>query len=73
MDIPQATWEGTFRLFGVTVKCYQLDNGQRIIDADSMNRLLAAMAEGTIDPLDNMDTEAFAKWQQHGHLGPEQR
>lgn len=60
--IPQAVWEGTFKLFGVEVKCYTLDGGERIIDHESMYRLLDAMERGTINAEDNMDVEAFARW-----------
>jgi hypothetical protein len=39
-DIPKAVWEGSFRIYGVEVKCYVLDDGRRIIDANSMWELL---------------------------------
>lgn len=61
MTLPVATWKGTFRLFGVDVTCYVVDD-KRIIDAESMARLLDAMANGTIDPEDNKDITAFASW-----------
>ena len=40
---PVAVSESVIDLLGIKVKVYQLDNGQRIIDADDMGRLLAIM------------------------------
>lgn len=62
-DLPTAVWSGTFRLFGVDVICHTLDNGMRIIESESMVRLLEAMENGTIDPADNVSATDFAKWQ----------
>ena len=42
--LPRPVWSGSFHVFGVEVKCHCLDDGQRIIEADSMARLLEAMA-----------------------------
>lgn len=52
-------------MFGVTVKCYVLDDGQRIIDADSVKALLEAMAS-VDDPTEDMDMADFAKWIHEG-------
>jgi len=63
-DLPIAIWSGSFKLFGVEIKCHTLSDGQRIIEADSMARLLEAWSE----PSDNdyveftEDVERFAKW-----------
>lgn len=65
MDIPKAVWQGSFVVFGVTVKCYVLDDGQRIIDADSVKALLEAMAS-VDDPTEDMDMADFAKWIHEG-------
>ena len=43
---PRAVWTGTFRLFGGDVKCAVLDNGQRVIEADSLAELLQRMISG---------------------------
>jgi hypothetical protein len=56
-DIPVAVWSGSFRLFGVDVRCHRLNDGTNIIEEDSMCRLLEAMANGSLDP---GDVEAFA-------------
>ncbi len=63
MPAIRAVWSGTFKLFGVEVKCHTLSNGQRVIEADSMEALFAAMGNGTINPDDNQDVTEFAKWQ----------
>lgn len=57
---PQAVWRGEFRLFGIMVRCYVLDDGRQIIESASMVELLRAMEDGTLDP---GDLEAFARWQ----------
>ena len=59
-----SVWSGSFRLFGVDVKCHVLSNGQRIIEEDSMEELLRAMSDG--DDLatngDAREIERFARW-----------
>jgi hypothetical protein len=61
-DIPKAVWSGTFKIYGVELKCHVLDNGQRIIDADSIEQLFA---EGNhrISPDGGDELEAFSRWQ----------
>jgi hypothetical protein len=64
---PQAVWSGSFRIFGVEVKCHVLDDGRRIIEADSMDQLLGAITAPGSDLTDE-DREAlagFLDWQ-HG-------
>ena len=58
--LPTAVWEGEFIVFGVTVKCYVLDDGRRIIEAESMKRLLDAMYHGDCEM--NADFSKFAGW-----------
>jgi len=59
--VPHAVWSGSFRLFGVDVKCYVLDNGERIIEADSFHAVLEAMGSGA--EIDTAQVEAFTRWQ----------
>lgn len=61
-DIPKAVWSGSFHLLGVEVKCHVLDNGQRIIEGDSMMELLNAMADPTIDREETPDVTQFERW-----------
>lgn len=63
-DISKSTWEGTFRVCGVDVHCHVLSDGRRIIEADSMNALLEALANGT--EAESGDLDAFARWQRGG-------
>ena len=61
---PQSTWSGSFRLFGVELKCHTLSDGRRIIEADSMNALLEAMASCDVIEHQTDDTPGdFARWQ----------
>ena len=60
-NIPTTVWEGSFVLFGVEIKCAVLDNGQRIITAESV----AAMFEGMErnEPINLGELERFTEWQ----------
>jgi hypothetical protein len=61
--IPEAVWSGTFTLFGVEVRCHVLDNGQRLIEAESFEELLLAMAsEAPGIRLDPDDLGKFTRW-----------
>ena len=63
-EIPTAVWSGSFTLFGVVVYCHNLSNGQRIIEADSLLRLLDAMANAPAPIKDAVtEFENFARWQ----------
>ena len=44
-NLPTPTWSGSFTVFGVEVKCHVLDNGERIIEKESMAALLSAMGD----------------------------
>jgi hypothetical protein len=64
MGIPRAIWEGTFTMFGVTLRCYVLDDGARIIHADDVARLFEVMGqEGNVMPSDEEAIREFAMWQ----------
>lgn len=60
----------TFTVFGVEVKCHVLNDGQRIIEAESVDRLFAQMASnGKIrapETATDRDVEALAKWMHGG-------
>lgn len=56
---PKAIWEGEFKIFGKRLRCYVLDNGQRIIDAKDMESLF--YDGGDIN--DTAGLEDFTKWQ----------
>jgi hypothetical protein len=55
----QSVWQGTFRLFGVDMKCHVLDDGTRIIEADSVRQLFEAMGSGADI---GVEAEEFARW-----------
>lgn len=59
--LPKAVWEGEFKIFGVTLRCYVLDNGKRIINAEDVATLFDTMGSGT--PLTDVNVlDDFAKW-----------
>jgi hypothetical protein len=60
-DVPTSVWQGSFQLFGVEVKCHVLSDGQRIIEADSMENLMEAMGIPGAT-LDHAEIEKFTKW-----------
>jgi hypothetical protein len=58
-DLPTPVWSGSFVVFGVELKVHVLDDGRRIIEKASMERLLEAMEAGA----DPGDLEGFVRWQ----------
>ena len=61
---PAAVSESIFTIFGVTLRCYVLDNGQRVINGEDMERLFAHMTSDA-ELLDN-DPEmvSFQAWRE---------
>jgi hypothetical protein len=59
--LPSSIGVAEFELFGVTLRCHVLDNGQRVIEAEGMERLFEAMSE---EPHVDVDAamESFARW-----------
>ena len=64
-DLPKAVWSGTFTLFGITLNCAVLDNGQRIVEAESFHAFLRAMEENP-SIVDTKELEAFQEWYRKG-------
>ena len=65
-ETPQSIWQGSFRVFGIDVKCHVLDNGQRMIEEDSMLALFAAedrVSKEGWSADDSPDIDAFFRWQ----------
>ena len=60
--LPQAIWSGTFTVFGVEMKCHVLNDGRRVIEAESLEKLFEVWAAGEAVPLG--DINDFARWQQ---------
>ena len=63
-DIPRSVWSGSFVVFGVELKCHVLDNGQRIIEAESVAAFLEALASP--DKPDIGDMDGFTRWRARG-------
>lgn len=59
-ELPSVTWTGSCTVFGVELICHVLSDGRQIIEAESMHRLLEAMASP--QPGDPGDITEFAKW-----------
>lgn len=61
--LPKAIWSGEFELAGVSMKCHVLENGQRVIDEDSVVAFLEALATTTQTADDfEADVARFAAW-----------
>ena len=60
-ELPRPIWEGSFTLFGVKVRCYVLEDGQRVIASDSLEQLLDAMAH-IEQVVDGSDMKEFTQW-----------
>jgi hypothetical protein len=48
-EIPHTVWEGDFKLGHVVMRCFVLDNGERMIAMDSIEQLVGAMSLGTLE------------------------
>jgi hypothetical protein len=59
--LPEAVRSSEFTLFGVRVRCYVLDDGQRVIDADDLQALFAAM-ERPESQINMSALEPFSHW-----------
>ena len=64
----KSIWSGSFNLFGVDVKCHTLDDGQRIIEADSLEALLDAVAQPDI--CFEGDLAEFQRWRSAKDITP---
>lgn len=64
-DLPTPVWSGSFKLFGVDVRCHTLSTGERIIEQDSVLQLFQAMgmSGGKLDADNAEAADAFARWQ----------
>mgnify|MGYP001616957005 CR=1 FL=1 len=63
-ELPTAVWSGSFKLLGVEIKCHTLSDGQRIVEAESVDAFVRALRDSGVldDPQDHPDLEAFARW-----------
>ena len=61
-ELPMAKWQGTFTLGGVEIKCYVLEDGQRLIDVDDLNAFFAAPLPDDQAALAE-EMLAFVRWQ----------
>lgn len=60
-SLPRAIASSELTLFGVTLHCHVLDNGQRIIDRDDFHALMVAMEYGTPRASDDESVAAAKK------------
>lgn len=47
--LPVSVYQGSFHIFGVELIVHVLNDGQRVIEADSMTALFHAMETGEVD------------------------
>ena len=59
-DLPHSVSQSTVTIMGVELVVHQLNTGERIIEADSMNALFEAMGGHNWHP-DAIELEALAK------------
>lgn len=57
--IPKVIWSGSFMLGDVEMKCHVLDNGMRIIDAESIEKFFSGEGKKPTE----VEIINFAKWQ----------
>ena len=58
-QLPKSIWTGTFHVFGVDVVCHVLDDGSRVVETESVERLLSASDNPVL--FDNSESD-FAAW-----------
>lgn len=63
MTIPHAIAEAAFTILGVRVRCYVLDDGSRILNAEDVGELFATMASDGRPSLDDDELQRFVAWQ----------
>lgn len=56
---PEAISESTIRVCGIEVKLFILDDGRRVIDKDSMDKVFALMGTGKFPPA---EAARLARW-----------
>ena len=59
-NLPAPIWSGSFTVYGVEVKCHVLDDGQRIIEAESVDALFVEMAGDAPDGMPDFPKELVA-------------
>jgi hypothetical protein len=57
---PQAVWEGSFMVLGVEMKCHVLDDGRRIVEAESLEKLFSDAV--SFDDQETEELANFAMW-----------
>lgn len=63
IPVETAIASSTFTIFGVEMRCHVLSGGQRIIEADCVEKLFAAMGEESpVTDEDVTDMEALARF-----------
>jgi hypothetical protein len=56
-ELPKVIRTGEFNLGGVIIKCHNLDNGQRVIDKESLEALFCGDSK-----ISETEIEAFCRW-----------
>jgi hypothetical protein len=62
IPLPHPIWSGEFVVFGTTLHCHVLSNGHRIIEADDVARLFAAIGNADLHADVPAEAEQFARW-----------
>ncbi|MEN6375495.1 MAG: hypothetical protein ABFD75_12075 [Smithella sp.] len=49
-DLPKVIWDGTIGIYGITLRCYILENKQRLIDAEDVGVFLEVSTKTDLKP-----------------------
>ena len=61
-ELPTSIKSGTICLMGVEIEVHALDNGERIITAESLQLFMEALENGSIDPGNVQGIEEYARF-----------
>ena len=71
-NLPKSVWQGTFKLYGIELKCHTLDDGQRVIE--NPDEFFSAMFNSAIFDEDAVDPDELARfeaWRNGGSPKPD--
>lgn len=62
--LPRVVWSGSFRIWDIEIRCHTLSDGERVIEEESMRRLIALFESDAPMRSDAVgdDILAFSRW-----------
>ena len=61
-EIPNAVSEGELKIAGLTLKVAVLEDGSRMIEAESFARFMSALEDGSIPTISEEDSKELARF-----------